>query len=196
MKMIGVILKTAAAILAIAACGPTTSAADHREVASAPIGTAVPVLSPTLEESRAQMADTGRAVDFEMETLDGEKLRLSELEGSVVILNFWASWCAPCRWEMPLLERMYAEYAGDDLIVVGVAVEDSAESARRFAENAGISYPLGLDSTGEISRNYGVVSLPTTFFIGAGGSVERKLLYLVDEDTLSEFIEVHLNASR
>jgi len=162
----------------------------------APAATLGPWPTPTQRESeaRALMADTGMAVDFDLPTLDGESLALSDLAGSVVILNFWASWCGPCRWEMPLLERIYREYAGRDLIVV-VAVKDDEESARQFAREAEISYPLGLDRTGVIARDYGAFVIPVTFFIGAGGSVERKLMHVVDEDTLRQMVEGHLSAA-
>lgn len=127
-----------------------------------------------------------------METFDGETLRLSDLEGNVVVLNFWASWCPPCRWEMPFFEEMQQEYEDQGVVFVGVAISDTMENVRAFAESVGVTYPNGLDATGEIARNYGVVSLPTTFFIGRDGNVERRLSSAANEGVLKIFLRGQL----
>ena len=127
-----------------------------------------------------------------METFDGETLRLSDLEGKVVVLNFWASWCPPCRWEMPFFEEMHQEYEDRGVAFVGVAISDTLENVKGFAESAGVTYPVGLDETGEIGRSYEVFSLPTTFFIGRNGNIERRLSSAANEGVLKVFLRGQL----
>jgi thiol-disulfide isomerase/thioredoxin len=132
--------------------------------------------------------DGPMAHDFELTLFNGETLALSELRGQVVVLNFWASWCPSCRWEMPAFETMYQEYQDRGVIFVGVAVSDFEEDAREFAEMTGVTYPIGLDLTG-ISRDYRVLTLPTTVFINAEGRVARTLKNAANETVLRLFIE-------
>ena len=157
----------------------------------APTSTALPAPTPIKVQTRATK-ESGKAYDFEIETFDGEMLRLSDLEGKVVVLNFWASWCPPCRWEMPFFEEMHQEYEDQGVVFLGVAISDTLENARGFAESTGVTYPIGLDTTGEISRNYNVVSLPTTFFIGREGNVERRLTSAANEGVLKVFLRGQL----
>lgn len=132
------------------------------------------------------------APDFEIETFDGQALRLSDLEGKVVVLNFWASWCPPCRAEMPSFERSWQEYREQGVVFVGVAMSDTEEDARGFAEEVGVTYPIGLDTTNEVARAYEVRSLPTTFFIGKDGLIERRLGGAATEGILKIFIRGQL----
>ena len=157
----------------------------------APTSTALPAPTPIKVQTRATK-ESGKAYDFEIETFDGETLRLSDLEGKVVVLNFWASWCPPCRWEMPFFEEMHQEYEDQGVVFLGVAISDTLENARGFAESTGVTYPIGLDTTNEIARNYNVVSLPTTFFIGRDGNVERRLASAANEGVLKVFLRGQL----
>ena len=157
----------------------------------APTSTALPAPTPTNIQPRATR-ETGKAMDFEIETFDGETIRLSDFEGNVVVLNFWASWCPPCRWEMPFFERMSQEYKDQDVVFLGVAISDTLENVRAFAEGVGVTYSNGLDETGEIARNYSVVSLPTTFFIGKDGNIERRLSSAANEGVLKVFLRGQL----
>ncbi|MXY43502.1 MAG: TlpA family protein disulfide reductase, partial [Dehalococcoidia bacterium] len=136
--------------------------------------------------------DAEAAPDFEVETFDGETLRLSDLNGKVVVLNFWASWCPPCRWEMPFFETMWQEYRDQGVVFVGIAMSDTLENVKAFAEESGVTYPVGLDTTTEIARAYEVLSLPTTFFIGKDGTIERKLTSAANEGLLKVFLRGQL----
>ena len=156
-----------------------------------PTVTATPAPTPRVIKSRAQ-TESKAAPDFEIETFDGDMLRLSELEGQVVVLNFWASWCPPCRWEMPFFETMWNEYRDKDVVFVGVAMSDTLEDAQGFAEEAGVTYPVGLDQTNEIVRAYEVRSLPTTFFIGKDGQINRRLTSAANEALLKVFLRGQL----
>jgi thiol-disulfide isomerase/thioredoxin len=106
---------------------------------------------------------------FSGSTLDARPLSITEYRGSVIILNFWASWCLECRPEMPVLERLQREFSSRGLIIIGVNTREKKEAARRYAKELGLTFPLVLDRDGKINALYGVVGLPTTFVIGRDG---------------------------
>ena len=106
---------------------------------------------------------------FSGSTLDARPLSIAEYRGSVIILNFWASWCLECRPEMPVLERLHREFSSRGLVVIGVNTRETKEAARRYAKELGLTFPLVLDRDGKINALYGVVGLPTTFVIGRDG---------------------------
>ncbi len=113
------------------------------------------------------------APEIVLPTLDGGEARLSDLRGKSVILNFWATWCPPCRLEMPALQRVYDDYQGR-VVVVGVNLimsERSPEAVRAFLEEIGVSFPIWLDVQNQASDAYRVTSLPTTFFIDPQGTI-------------------------
>lgn len=128
------------------------------------------------------------AEDFELTLLSGESLKLSNYRGKVIVLNFWASWCPPCRWEMPSFERVWKEYQGLDVMFIGIAISDRKEDAIEFVESVGVTYPIGLDTTGYISELYSIVHMPTTYFIDRDGNVARKLINVANEGVLQVFL--------
>lgn len=114
------------------------------------------------------------APDFTLETLEGTVIRLSELRERKVILNFWASWCAPCRAEMPDFERIYQEYQ-DHVMIVGINIQEDRQTIERFLQEVPVSYPIALDPHGTAVRAYKVIAQPATFWIDERGHiVERK----------------------
>lgn len=132
----------------------------------------------------------GRAAPaFDLETLDGGRLTLAELRGSPVVLNFWASWCIPCREEAPLLTAAARDYEADGLRVIGVVYQDSAESARDFMARYGQTYPGLLDPDGRTAIDYGVFGIPETFFIDRDGIVRSRQVGAVTGDDLRANIE-------
>ena len=156
-----------------------------------PTVTATPAPTPRTILSTSSTGGEA-APDFEVETFDGETLRLSDLNGKVVVLNFWASWCPPCRWEMPFFETMWQEYRDQGVVFVGIAMSDTLENVKAFAEEAGVTYPVALDTTTEIARDYEVLTLPTTYFIGKDGNIERKLAGAANEGVLKVFLRGQL----
>lgn len=112
------------------------------------------------------------APDFELETLDGEVVTLSELKGEKVMLNFWASWCPPCREEMPEMQEFYEEYK-DEINIIAVNYNEKDEKVSEFLDEFGYTFPTPLDRDGAIGNNYGVLTLPTTYFINTDGMIQE-----------------------
>jgi cytochrome c biogenesis protein CcmG, thiol:disulfide interchange protein DsbE len=125
---------------------------------------------PVIEVPGSALLDRP-APDFELERLDGGMLRLSELRGRPVIVNFWASWCLPCREEFPLFRDVRARHAADGLEIVGIVHDDGPAAARAFATEYGAEWPMVLDPDDVAWRAYGGQLLPITFFIDRAGIV-------------------------
>jgi peroxiredoxin len=101
-------------------------------------------------------------------TLDGQ-LSMTDVRGKVVLVNFWATWCAECRPEMPVLERLHRELGARGLAIVGINARESAPAVRRYATELGLTFPLVLDPDGTLGNRYGVIGLPVTFVVGRDG---------------------------
>lgn len=110
--------------------------------------------------------------EFELELMDGETLRLSEEIGRrAIVLNFFATWCGPCREEMPELDRFAAEIGGDQLLLLGIDVEEDRQIVEAFLDEVPVSFPVALDEHGRVAAEYGVASYPTTVLIGLDGRI-------------------------
>ena len=172
---------------------PTSPTVTPQPTPSTPEPTVTATPAPTPRTILSTSSTDGEAApDFEVETFDGETLKLSDLNGKVVVLNFWASWCPPCRWEMPFFETMWQEYQEQGVVFLGIAMSDTLENVKAFAEEAGVTYPVALDTTTEIARDYEVLTLPTTYFIGKDGNIERKLTSAANEGLLKVFLRGQL----
>jgi cytochrome c biogenesis protein CcmG/thiol:disulfide interchange protein DsbE len=126
----------------------------------------------------------GQAPDFQLELLDGTVVRLSDYRGRVVFLNFWASWCPPCRAEAPLLEFTWRQVKDRGVIFLGVNMQDTDEAAKRFLRDFEITYPNGRDPQSRIAINYGVYGIPETFFIDREGRITYKHIGALGAETL------------
>ena len=113
------------------------------------------------------------APSFEVDSLSGTRLSLQTFRGKIVVLNLWASWCPPCRAEMPDLQRFYSAYKNKNVVVLGVNQGESAERAGAFATSLGIRFPVLLDQNQQYGRVYAALGLPTTFVINPQGIVVR-----------------------
>jgi len=116
-----------------------------------------------------------RAPDFALPTLDGSRvIRLSNLRGQVVVINFWASWCAACREEHPNLLAAWQRYADQGVVLLGIDFEDSPTAAKAFMTQMGGNWPTLSDPGSRVALDYGVYGVPETFFIGRDGVVDLK----------------------
>ena len=128
---------------------------------------------------------------FSLESFSGGRVSLADFEGQPVIINFWASWCAPCRQEMPALEATWQLFRERDLVVVGINLpkSDPEESARAFLDEFGISYPNVFDTRGFTAIDYGVSGIPVTFFVDREGIVTRRFVGTLTDGSLMVWAE-------
>ena len=111
------------------------------------------------------------APDFTLKSLDGKNLKLSEMTGNVILINFWASWCGPCREEMPLLNALHNKYEPLGFTVLGVNVEEDLKGAKGFLKNFPVDFPVLLDNTNKVSKQFEVVAMPTTVVVDRDGNM-------------------------
>ena len=116
-------------------------------------------------------ADGGPAPDFALKSHSGENLRLSEFRGEVVMINFWASWCGPCRQEMPLLDELYTQYQPLGFTILGVNVEEDPSKAKQLLKESPVNIPILYDDKSEVSKLYKVVAMPSTVLVDRDGNV-------------------------
>ena len=142
-------------LLLIQACTPSSQAmqGDQQEAA---VGINVGEIAP----------------DFTLLDLDGNEVGLSEFRGEVVFVNFWATWCPPCRAEMPDIESLYQEYKDKGVVVIGIDIGESEATVRQFVQQGGYSWTFVLDSTGAVAANYNIRAIPTSFFIDREGVIQ------------------------
>jgi len=111
------------------------------------------------------------APDFTLKSYAGDNLRLSEYRGEVVLINFWASWCGPCRQEMPLLSELHDKYRALGFTVLGVNVEADSSKARKLLQELPVSFPVVFDGDSTVSRQYDVVAMPSTVLVDRDGNI-------------------------
>ncbi|WP_163102198.1 redoxin domain-containing protein [Peribacillus alkalitolerans] len=114
------------------------------------------------------------APDFELQTLDGQKVSLSDLKGKKVMLNFWATWCPPCKAEMPEMEEFQQQLSKDEVILaVNIDPQNDVEG---FIDSMGVTFPIALDEDGEVNKMYKILTIPTTYFIDSDGVIQGKFI--------------------
>jgi len=118
------------------------------------------------------------APDFELNTITGETIKLSDLRGQAVLVNLWATWCPPCRAEMPAIEKIYNEYKDDGLVVLAVNMtyQDTRSNIEPFINEYRLSFPILLDETSSVGSAYQLRSLPSSFFIGRDGIIQEVVI--------------------
>lgn len=116
------------------------------------------------------------APDFQLQDIAGQTIALSSLRGNPVILNFWASWCSPCRHEMPFIQQIYEDWQSEGVILLSINLRETYSVATQFMESNELSFPVLFDTDGSVGLDYKVSGIPTTFFIDRDGIIQAKKL--------------------
>jgi thiol-disulfide isomerase/thioredoxin len=135
----------------------------------------------------AKLEDGSLANDFELLNLQGGNLRLSDLRGKVVVINFWATWCIPCLEEMPMFVSYSEQYP--NFVMLGIDQAEVKDKVTPFVERMGISYPILLDLNAKVSEQYKVILLPTTFFIDEEGMIRFRHYGIMSPDQFTYYLQ-------
>jgi peroxiredoxin len=128
-----------------------------------------------------------KAPDFELKTLSGENVKLSDYRGKKVMLNFWATWCAPCKEEMPDMEEFYQQN-GKEIEILAVNI-DPQFNVQQFVNEFGITFPILLDDKDEVNTMYQLLTIPTTYFIDEKSIIRHKYLTTMTQDIMKEYTD-------
>jgi len=112
------------------------------------------------------------APDFQLDNLEGQTVSLSDLQGKPVLINFWATWCPPCRAEMPYLEEVYREWSGKGVVLLAINIGETSSQVKEFLQSHSLSLPVLLDTGQNVARRYNIQYIPTTFFIDKDGTIQ------------------------
>ncbi|GHU12826.1 hypothetical protein FACS1894161_1860 [Spirochaetia bacterium] len=165
MKKISVVLVAALLVLSCGAERVQAQNAVPRAVEEAFIAAKIPVLRKSVDP-----------VDFSLPLLGGGTAKLSGYKGKVVFLNFWATWCPPCRAEMPAMESLFKRFAGDDFVMIAVDCAEKTADVQAFITETKYTFPVALDSNGAIGGRYGATAIPMTFIFGRDGKIISKVV--------------------
>ncbi|WP_301170745.1 thiol-disulfide oxidoreductase ResA [Brevibacillus nitrificans] len=126
------------------------------------------------------------APNFSLQQLNGPDMALSDLKGKGVVLNFWGTWCEPCKKELPALQQQYDQFKDKGLVVVGVNIGESTVAVEPFVKQFGVNFPILLDSQSQITKLYRIGPIPTTFFISPDGDVEEIFIGQLNEALIAQ----------
>lgn len=144
-------------------------------------------------DNEAVGIDVGNlAPDFTLQTLSGESVSLSDFEGKHVIVNFWATWCPPCRAEMPDMEAYYEKHKENDFVILAVnltATESNEKVVQSFVEELGLTFPIMLDEENDVAETYAVVGYPTSYFIAKNGVIHNKMIGAMNQEFLAKQVQ-------
>jgi peroxiredoxin len=130
-----------------------------------------------------------QAVDFALETVYGSRAALSDYAGQVVLINFWATWCPPCRAEIPDLEAAYREHGDDGFVVLGISVEDPAHLVEPFVASMQMTYPVLLDTEGRVAKTYRVPGLPMSVIVDGEGVIQVRHVGYLSAGQLARYLD-------
>ena len=154
----------------------TTSESNSDNASTKPIG-----IDPNVAKSKA--------IDFKLKDLDGKELSLSSLKGKKVFLNFWATWCPPCKAEMPEIEQLYQETKNSDLVIVAVEIGEPLDTVKPFIDKNKYNFKVLLDSDQNVATQYSITSIPTSYFIDVDGNIVSKNVGGIDIDQMKAYIK-------
>jgi peroxiredoxin len=150
--------------------------------------TPAPEVEPAPTKPPIGLAPGYVAPELTLTDLQGETVRLSDLRGQPVLINFWAVWCTFCRIELPEMQEVYQEHRDSGFVILAVDVQEEAAEVRAFVEELGLTFPILLDSGGAVTRAYRVRGLPTSYFVGADGIILGKQLGPIDREWMAEHL--------
>lgn len=130
-----------------------------------------------------------QAPDFTSVTVDGERISLKDFQGQIVVLNFWATWCLPCREEMPALEARYEKYKHLGFVILAIDFDEPSEVVRSFRDEFGLTFPVLLDPGAEIQKLYRVRGYPTSYFVDRDGTIQVQHIGVMIEDQLDGYLK-------
>ena len=151
-------------------------------------------LSHSNQASKAEIIENNEKsslpefANVEVSLFSGDQIKISDLKGKVIVLNFWASWCPPCRWEMPYFEKAWKEYKDQDVVFIGISQDLDVNDAKEFADSTGVTYYLGLDPDNKLSIDLGIIELPTTIILDEDGKVTRRFTKSIGEKLLNRIL--------
>ncbi|MFZ7942279.1 MULTISPECIES: redoxin domain-containing protein [Bacillaceae] len=144
-----------------------------------------PETSNPVSANKEGLSIGAKAPDFELKTLTGETVKLSDLKGKKVMLNFWATWCGPCKAEMPEMEQ-FSKEIGDDTVILAVNIDPQLD-VQSFVDEYKITFPILLDSEDKVNGIYQIMSIPTTYFIDSKGLIKNKYVGTMSLDIMKDF---------
>ncbi len=136
-------------------------------------------------EKSAYLVKGDAVPDIEFLAVDGETLTFNEYKGKTILIHFWADWCSECRAEFPKLEQAYQKYKKDGFEILAVNVAQSKSHVQSFKDEFGLNFPMLMDENSSVAKKFGIRGLPTNYFIGKEGRVERVIIGWVDEEQIS-----------
>ncbi|WP_246055252.1 peroxiredoxin family protein [Pseudalkalibacillus caeni] len=145
------------------------------------------------DSNGAGIKEGSKAPDFSLQTIDGKKVKLSDYRGKKVVLNFWATWCPPCKKELPELQEYYIENGNDKVEIIGVnltKIERSEKDVDPFVEKYGLTFPVILDKKGKVEKVYQIQSYPTSYILDKDGNVEKVIAGAVNKETLENILSL------
>ena len=134
------------------------------------------------------------APDFSLPTADGGTVRLADLKGKPILINFWATWCPPCREEMPAMQELYEQYRERGLVILAVDMEEDLRPVRRWIDQGGYTFTFLLDSEGEQVKRYNIIASPTSYFVGRDGVIRDLKLGALSRGEMQTKIEKLLDS--
>jgi peroxiredoxin len=147
---------------------PTSAKRMHQLLVAGAVAVALAICSIN---AMAKPVSGEESPDFTLKSRDGGNIKLSEQRGNIVLINFWASWCGPCREELPAFEALYQEYQDLGVEILAVNVDDEAEKANVLLQDIEVSFPVLFDTSGEVSQLYDVSAMPTTVIVDRDGNI-------------------------
>lgn len=147
---------------------------------------------PSEEQAETGIEQGDQAPDFTLQSLQGEQMKLSDLRGKNVMINFWATWCPPCRVEMPHMQEYYETHKENDFAILAVnltSTEKSENDIEPFVNEMGLTFPVVLDTDNKVTDTYEVTGYPTSYFVDKQGVIRHKVVGAMNQDMIAKLIE-------